>query len=612
MKINSVSEGDYVEKSGWGDKAITYHLNERAELEEKLRVINRDYTMLLEMCKTLAESLELQKVLQISVDSITKLVGLDTAAIYLLEENILYLQATTPPLPSDFPEEMRSAPLVDHPHIQKAFHSHKPLFILDFSQVDLTPAERAIAEKRNLQTVLFVPLVMHEKPVGVFIVGSVGKPSALSNRRIELSRIWAGLSSLSLKNARLYEESEKNSLKNKKMLIERIEMMEQKNKLESQLQQTQKMEAIGILAGGIAHDFNNMLGGIMGAAELLGYHLPNDAKAKQLHQTILDSTTRAADLTKQLLAFSRQSVKATTTVNLHGVIQEIVALTKRTLNKQIIIEANLRAKTSCVMGDPSLLHNALLNLCINASQAMPEGGILRLNTQNTWVDEDYGTSSFKLQPGQYIEVEVQDNGCGIAQEHLGYIFEPFFTTKEQGKGTGLGLSSVYGTVQQHSGAINVYSELGKGTSFLILLPICEDAEKVLTNFVDIKKGSGCILVVDDEVIMRSTAKAILESLGYEVLMAEDGEKALEIYKREKGRIDLVLLDMIMPVMNGKVCFKKLRKYDPQARVMLSSGFSTEDDLQEMRRSGLKGFIRKPYLISTLSRSIFEALQEERG
>lgn len=507
---------------------------------------------------------------------------------------------------------MRSAPLADHPHIRKAFESREPVFILDFLQADLTPAERAIAEKRYLRTALFVPLVLYGKSVGVFIVGSVGKPSTLSERRIELSRIWAGLSSLSLKNARLYEESERNASKNKKMLIERIQMMEEKNKLESQLQQTQKMEAIGVLAGGVAHDFNNMLGGIMGAAELLGHYLPNDAKAKQLHRTILDSAIRAADLTKQLLAFSRQSAKASTTVNLHEIIREIVTLIKRTLDKQIVIEANLRAKKSSVMGDPSLLHNVLLNLCINASQAMPEGGILRLNTQNVWIDEYFcGASSFELQPGQYLEVEVQDNGCGIAQEHLGYIFEPFFTTKEQGKGTGLGLSSVYGTVQQHSGAINVYSELGEGTSFLILLPISEDAEKACTNFVDIKTGSGCILVVDDEEIMRSTAKAILESLGYEVIVAEDGEKALEIYKREKSKVDLVLLDMIMPVMNGKVCFEKLRKYDPQVPVILSSGFSTEDDLQEMRRSGLKGFIRKPYLTSALSRIVFEVLHESR-
>lgn len=591
--------------------AIT-DVTERQNLEENICSLNREYASLLNMCKSLSETLDLQKVFQVSVDSVMELVGLDTAAVYLLVEDVLQLWAASPSLPPDFPEKMRSAPVADHPHVQMAIKTRKPLYIYDFPQADLAPAEMAVAENRNLRTILFVPLLLKEQAIGVFIVGSIENPKPLSDFRIELSSTLAGLASLSLKNARLFEESEKKSLRLQQMLVDRTRMMNEKSKLEAQLHHAQKMEAIGTLTGGVAHDFNNMLGGIMGAAELLTFYLPDDAKARQLHQIITESAIRAADLTKQLLAFSRQSIKLSTAVNLHKIIEEAITLVKRTLDKRISIEVNLGAERSIIVGDPSLLHNAVLNLCINASHAMSAGGTLSLNTREIALDEHFcKTSSFELHPGQYIEIEVRDNGCGIAREHLGRIFEPFFTTKETGKGTGLGLSSVYGTVKQHNGSITVYSEKGIGSTFQILLPLAEDSTICEMPVSQIKKGSGVILVVDDEEVMRSTAKAILEALGYEVILAEDGQVALDLFSQNKDRIDLVLLDMIMPVMNGRECFERLKKQDPQVNVILSSGFSTEDDLQEMKKAGLKGFIRKPYLASKLSQIVHEALNEKR-
>ncbi len=595
-----------------GFVSVITDVGERANLEENLFNRNCQYTSLLKMCKSLSETLDLKRVFQVSVDSVMELVGLDTAAVYLLVEDVLQLWATSPSLPPEFPDEMRYAPLADHPHVQKAIKSQEPLYIYDYLQADLSSAERAIAENRNLRTLLFVPLMLKEQAMGVFIVGSIEEPKPLSWVQIELSSTLAGLSSLSLKNARLFEETKNNALRFQHMLADRIQMTKEKSELESQLHHAQRMEAIGTLAGGVAHDFNNMLGGILGATELLAFYLPDDAKAKQLHQTILDSAIRASDLTKQLLTFSRQSTKVSTAVNFHKIVQETVTLIKRTLDKRISLEINLSAERSIIVGDPSLLHNALLNLCINASQAMPEGGTLCLNTQETWLDEHFcNASSFELHPGRYIEVEVRDNGCGMPQENMGRIFEPFFTTKEKGKGTGLGLSSVYGTVQQHSGSITVYSEKGVGSVFQILLPLAEKAKICEMPEGEVKRGSGSILVVDDEEIMRSTAKAILEALGYEVILAEDGQVALELFSQEKDRIDLVLLDMIMPVMNGRECFERLKKQDPQVNVILSSGFSTEDDLQEMKKSGLKGFIHKPYLTSRLSQIVHEVLFEKR-
>jgi CheY-like chemotaxis protein len=239
---------------------------------------------------------------------------------------------------------------------------------------------------------------------------------------------------------------------------------------------------------------------------------------------------------------------------------------------------------------------------------MPDGGLLKITTQEVEIDELFCQSStFTLQPGRFIKLEIRDSGCGIPQEDLNRIFDPFFTTKAKGEGTGLGLSTVYGTIQQHNGAINVYSEVGKGTVFQILLPVTNKERPVVKDVPQAISGSGRILVVDDEEIMRVTAQIILENLGYTVLLAENGKKAVELFHKEDNKIDLVLLDMIMPVMNGRDCFEQLKKINPDVRVVISSGFSREEDLQEMMKDGLSGLIRKPYLTSALSRVIHDAL-----
>jgi len=391
----------------------------------------------------------------------------------------------------------------------------------------------------------------------------------------------------------------------------RVDDVTREKAIEEELNTTRKMEAIGLLAGGVAHDFNNMLAAIMSATELLGFYLPEESKepkARKMHQMILDAATRAAELTKQLLAFSRQADKVSTVIKVHDIIEETLVILKSSLDRRIFIEVNLCATNDDIVGDPSLLQNTLLNLCINASHAMPEGGLLKISTQEVQIDELFcQSSSFKLEPGGFIELEVRDSGCGISQEDLQRIFEPFFTTKEKGEGTGLGLSTVYGTVQQHNGAIDVYSEVDKGTVFKILFPTSGREGFVSKKDFDVPHGSGRILIVDDEEIMRFTAQEILEKYGYTVLLAENGKEAVELFAKEKARIDLVLLDMIMPVMNGRDCFKQLKTIDPEVKVVLSSGFSREDDFQEMMRDGLLGFIRKPYLTSALCRTIHDAL-----
>lgn len=381
--------------------------------------------------------------------------------------------------------------------------------------------------------------------------------------------------------------------------------------IQEQLRQSQKMEAVGLLAGGVAHDFNNMLGGILGAAELLARHLPDDPKSEKFLHMITDSAERAAELTANLLSFARKQPISSTPIDVHVALRNTVSLLKNTLDRRVEIDVDLAAEASVVVGDLSQLQNAFLNLGINASQAMPEGGRLSVVTRVISLDEAYcEMSSFELTPGPYLEIEFQDTGCGIEKSNLGQIFDPFFTTKSSGKGTGLGLASVLGTLQQHKGAVNVYTELGEGTAFHLFLPLVKQEAFHLNTATELVPGKGRILIVDDEAVMRATAGAILESLGYEILVAEDGRRGLALFEQRWQEIDLVLMDMIMPEMNGRDCFAEMRKIDPSVRVLLSSGFTRVDDLNDLRAAGLMGFIRKPYYSSALSRVVAAALNTD--
>lgn len=388
----------------------------------------------------------------------------------------------------------------------------------------------------------------------------------------------------------------------------RIDDVSKEYELEEQLNQSRKMDAIGQLAGGVAHDFNNMLSGIIGASELLQIRLKEDKLSMKNLQLVIKSADRAASLTQKLLEFSRKKCPESLVIEMHDTLKDTVSLLENTLDKNIKITLDFKAKLSKVLGDPTQLQNTFINLAINASHSMPEGGEINLLTRNIYLDDLFcRESSFPISAGHYIEVEVLDAGCGIPEEHLKKIFEPFFTTKNQSAGTGLGLSSVLGTVQNHKGVISVYSEVGTGTSFRIYLPLTSGDAQEIRISTEVIYGAGCILVVDDEPVMRTVAKAILEELGYEVLLAENGQKGLELYKAEHHKIDLVILDMLMPVMNGKQCFEKLQKANPTVKVILSSGFSKEEDVLEMKEKGLRKFVRKPFRSSTLSQVVNEVI-----
>lgn len=379
-------------------------------------------------------------------------------------------------------------------------------------------------------------------------------------------------------------------------------------KKDDQLNQALKMDAIGQLAGGVAHDFNNMLGGIMGAAEIIHMYTGQPEKIEKYIQLIKSTAERASDLTAKLLAFSRKSEVELVPVDIHRIISETAELLKRTIDRRISIDLEMKASRSVINGDMSQLMNIFLNMGINSGHAMPGGGILKFSTDNTELDNIYCRTNLPdITPGKYVIVEVSDTGCGIPQEDIARIFDPFFTTKDKSKGTGLGLSAAYGNVKQHHGAITVYSEPGLGTRFSVYFPLADKDITPSEIHDEIIKGHGLILIVDDEEMMRITAKEILSYIGYDTIEAVNGKEGLEVFMKEHKKISAVLLDMVMPVMNGRECFIEMKKTDPDVKVIISSGFLMDDSIDEIKKLGLDGFIKKPYQTLELSRVLAKVL-----
>ena len=379
--------------------------------------------------------------------------------------------------------------------------------------------------------------------------------------------------------------------------------------MELQLRQSEKMQAIGKLAGGIAHDFNNQLAGIMGYAELLKLNPVSD-ESKKYAEMICLAAQRAADLTNELLAFARKGRYRMQPVDLNLLIDEVTALLSRTIDKRISIESD-RCEEAAVMGDPTQLQNALLNIAINARDAMPKGGVLAFRTRVAQIephDEDQADAA--LEPGEYVRLDISDTGVGMDEEVRQRIFEPFFTTKSSGEGTGMGLAAVYGTIQSHKGHVSVRTAPGEGTVFSILLPRCmaPGPTREASPKPAARGGANThILIVDDEAVVRNVSAEMLCNLGYRVTACEGGAEALEFYSEKWREVDIVLLDMIMPDMNGSEVFKALKAVNPRVKVLLCSGFSLSADAQEMLQNGALGFLGKPYTITTLSERLTEAL-----
>ncbi|MCK6488503.1 MAG: PAS domain S-box protein [Planctomycetes bacterium] len=369
--------------------------------------------------------------------------------------------------------------------------------------------------------------------------------------------------------------------------------------LEERLRHAEKMEAIGQLAGGVAHDFNNQLAGILGFAELIEQRVAEPAVRRHA-RCIITAAQRSADLTRELLAFARKGQYLRVAVDLHQVVAETVAILSRSIDRRIELRQRLLASTSLVTGDPSQLQNALLNLGLNARDAMESGGVLEFAT--TVVDDPAGS-------GRRLRVEVSDTGCGMDADVLAHLFEPFFTTKPPGKGTGMGLAAMYGTVRNHGGTVAVRSAPGQGTTFTLLLPLAAgDAAPPAPVAAPAAHGGGRrILVVDDEPMLRELLAVTLRELGHAVELAEDGLQALARHRAAGGAFDLVILDLVMPGLDGRDTFHRLRQADPGIRVLLASGYSIAGDARALLDAGAVGFVQKPFQREELLRQVAAAL-----
>ena len=380
-------------------------------------------------------------------------------------------------------------------------------------------------------------------------------------------------------------------------------------KIEDQMRQSQKMEAIGQLAGGIAHDFNNLLGGISGFAELVLLERQDIDQVQEYARQIIKATGRAADLTNQLLMFARRGPLQLRPVDLHNVIHNAIALLERSLDRRVEIVRHMEAASGLVLGDEAQLENALINMCINAQDAMPDGGTIAIKTQLVEVNEDFcAGQSTSIVPGPHLQLSVSDTGVGIAEDIRQSIFEPFFTTKGAGRGTGLGLAAVYGTVNSLNGGIAVESIPGNGATFHLYLPVCEERRQPgRRREMRLVMGSGTVLVVEDETALRTLLLDMLSRLGYTALPARDGVEAVEIYRDKRSEVDLVLLDLNMPRMNGQTAFAELQQLNPDVRVVLMSGFTQSVELERLERAGAAGHVRKPFDLAELSSQISRAL-----
>jgi PAS domain S-box-containing protein len=378
----------------------------------------------------------------------------------------------------------------------------------------------------------------------------------------------------------------------------------ERKRLEAQLLEANKLEAVGQLAGGVAHDFNNLLAAILGYAELLRLDGAPGSLAREAGEVIGKAAQRGSELTGQLLGFARRGKHQNAPVDLHRVIREVARLLERTLDRNIRIDLQLDAPEATVLGDPGQLHQVLLNLAVNARDAMAQGGVLTFRSARLAAAGDDGLS-------QQVQVSVIDTGCGIPEAIRQRIFEPFFTTKPRGQGTGMGLAMAYGIVKNHGGEISVRSTVGQGTTMEILLPLPAQKRKATptsTSFAALRPGRGRVLLVDDEPLVRQTGRAMLQRLGYEVLEAADGAEAVERYRARSQPIDVVLLDLVMPTMAGRECMAALQALDPAVKVLVSTGYGRDGRVQELLDAGALGFVAKPYMVDDLAALLREALE----
>jgi len=457
-----------------------------------------------------------------------------------------------------------------------------PLIIL------LAPREQATA----LLTVLFA---------GTMISASVFVSRVRGHQRIV--------------NLRQRDREQANSLQAalltlEEQLHEHREMQQKRQQLEDQLRQSQKLEAVGVLAGGVAHDMNNVLGAITSVASLALERAKHDDELHQDLADILTAARRGSTLTRNLLGFARQGTHVRERFQLADTIQSVIRLMTSSVSKQIELSYDVEPGLDDIQGDSGQMSHALMNLCINSVDAIMGAGKITVTARNKYIDPARA-DKLEIEPGRYVELRVQDTGAGIAPELLPRVFEPFFSTKARNERSGLGLSMVYGTVKEAGGAVKIQSTLGQGTSVSMLLPSLA-ATAVAQRPASVHPAAHAdqrrhILLVDDEPMLRSAGKRLISAMGFEVITAGNGAEAAAAYRLQRDEIALVILDVAMPVMSGVECFRRLRELDPNVCVLIASGFARHGDVDTLLAAGAAGYLGKPYDRRELQNAIRQAL-----
>jgi signal transduction histidine kinase len=392
--------------------------------------------------------------------------------------------------------------------------------------------------------------------------------------------------------------------------VENVNLIEREQAKEEQLRQSQKMDAIGQLAGGVAHDFNNLLTVINGYSALALRRIGKDDELRKPIHEISIAGTRAAGLTRQLLAFSRRQMLQAKVLDLNSVVREMDTMLQRLIGEDMDLVTLLQPSLGQIKADPGQLEQVMLNLIVNARDAMPKGGKITIETGHAYLDEAYAREHVAVQPGHYVVLTVSDTGIGMDAETQKRIFDPFFTTKEVGKGTGLGLATVYGIVKQSEGNIWVYSELGRGTTFKVYLPRVDevaDGEELAVDSRSVPGGSETILLVEDEDLVRRLAVKILEEFGYTVITAANGEEGLRLCKEFDGPIDLLISDVVMPQMSGRQLAEHVSVLRPETKVLFMSGYTDDAIVRHGILEENMAFIQKPFLPDALARKARELL-----
>jgi PAS domain S-box-containing protein len=586
-------------------------ITEQKRAETQLRESNHRLESFLQVSRRITSTFSKSELMQAIVDNATRAIGLGSGAVYLLSDHdTVYLAATVPPLPDGFPEKFRVAAMDDHPHLAKAAATGRAVLIPDSETAVLTPAEQEILQLRKLRSSLFLPIRFADRPIGVLILSSTTKKHAFTDQEISLLQGFADQAAQIFENIKNFEQAAKHAEELEQEIAERKQAEMEREKLQGQLIQAQKMESVGRLAGGVAHDFNNMLGVILGYTEFaLGKVDVNSDVSRDLKK-IQKAAKHSAELTRQLLTFARKQVISPRQLELNDTVESMLSMLRRLIGEDIELAWHPGAHLWPVKMDPAQIDQILANLCINARDAVAGVGRLSMETGNQTFDAAYCRRHPGFVAGDFVRLTVSDNGCGMDKTTLAHLFEPFFTTKEVGKGTGLGLATVYGIVKQNNGFINVYSEPGQGATFTIYLPRFFSDEPVPPSEPEKTSHSGgteTILLVEDEPMILEVTTDMLQMLGYSVLAAPAPGEAIRLAQNHAGPIDLLMSDVVMPEMNGRDLAQTVTGIYPGIGLLFMSGYTADVIAHQGVLEDGVAFIQKPFSMAFLAEKVREVL-----